>query len=311
MKRIALYLTLALILVQCTKEVQIDIPGFEEQLVIDGRIETDMPPIVLLSKSKEVYAPTDLNAFLNGFITGADVKVSNGTTEVTLDEICSDNLPPGFEAYAAALLGIPVDSLANYHICAYTTANSAMFGEVGKTYTLTVNYEGKTYTGETSIVNPTLLDKVYWKPDGDLVQHGWSWATLSDPANQYDAYMWEVKRLDGANSDPNFMKTYAPYFDDDFFDGLTFDFYYENPFTDDSSYPDSVRWYYELGDTVVIKLSKMDRDVFSFFEKKMMQLQTAGNPFATPTNIPSNIEGGALGVWAGYSPSYDTLICLP
>ena len=42
-----------------------------------------------------------------------------------------------------------------------------------------------------------------------------------------------------------------------------------------------------------------------------MQLQTAGNPFATPTNIINNISGDALGIWAGFSPSFDTLICLP
>jgi hypothetical protein len=55
----------------------------------------------------------------------------------------------------------------------------------------------------------------------------------------------------------------------------------------------------------------MDRDVFNFFEKKYIQMSTAGNPFATPTNIPTNIVGGALGVWAGFSTSYDTLYCLP
>ena len=53
-------------------------------------------------------------------------------------------------------------------------------------------------------------------------------------------------------------------------------------------------------------------DAFAnFFEKKYVQLTTAGNPFATPTNIPTNIAGGALGVWAGYSTSYDTLYCVP
>jgi hypothetical protein len=55
----------------------------------------------------------------------------------------------------------------------------------------------------------------------------------------------------------------------------------------------------------------MDAPVFEFFEKKYAQLQTAGNPFATPTNIPTNFTGGALGIWAGFSPSYDTLICIP
>ena len=68
---------------------------------------------------------------------------------------------------------------------------------------------------------------------------------------------------------------------------------------------------YPQGDTVVIKSSKMDLQVYEYLEKKYLQLQTAGNPFATPTNIPNNISGGALGIWAGFSPTYDTLVCQP
>jgi len=304
-------LFVGIILLGCTKEIEIEIPGFEEQLVIDGRIEPNLPPIVLLSESQEVFATTDVTAFLNGFITGATVTVSNGTEVVVLDEFCTGNLPPGADTVAAQLLGIPIDSLANYNICAYTTLNTAVWGEVGKTYDLTVDYEGASYTAQTQIVQPTALSAVYWKTEDGYVTQGFSWCTLSDPPNQFDAYYWEVKRLDGANSDPMFEETYSPVFDDEFFDGLTFDFWYENPFTHGGEYPDSVRWHYALGDTVVIRLSKLDRDVFEFFEKKHMQLQTEGNPFATPTNIPTNIEGGALGIWAGFSPSYDTLICLP
>ena len=127
----SLLLTL-LMLSACTKEVVIDIPGYEEQLVIDGTIETDQPPIVFLTKSKDIYAPTDLEAFLSSFVSGATVTVSNGTTTVQLTEVCSDNLPPGSEPIVAELLGIPEDELGNYHICGYTSLDPAIFGEIGK-----------------------------------------------------------------------------------------------------------------------------------------------------------------------------------
>ena len=95
------------ILVSCTKEVQIDIPPHEEKIVIDGSIETGQPPIIFISKSNDIYSPTNFEAFLNGFISGATVSVSNGTNTIVLDELCSDNLPPGTEQAAAELLGIP------------------------------------------------------------------------------------------------------------------------------------------------------------------------------------------------------------
>ena len=133
-------LALLVLVASCTKEVEIDIPGYEEQLVVDGRIETNMPPIILLTKSQQVYAPTDLDAFLNSFISGATITLSDGTNSTTLTEICSDNLPPGTEELAASMLGIPADQLANYSICSYTTLYPVFLGQVCKVYTLTVSY---------------------------------------------------------------------------------------------------------------------------------------------------------------------------
>lgn len=316
MKTLIYILPIILLLAACTKEVRIAIPGYEEQLVIDGRIETGQPPIVILSKTRDIYAPTDLNAYLGSFISGATVTVSDGSTTIVLDEVCTDNLPPGTEPIVAAWFGIPEEELANYHICAYTSFNTAIWGQVGKTYHLTVDYENKTYTAVTSILQPTPLDSVYWKQDSDAPSgFGFSWARLSDPAGQYDAYFWEAKRLktgpDGLPLDPSFTATYAPVFDDQFIDGKTFDFGYENPNNYKEEVPHEERGYYRVGDTVVIKFSKMDPGVFEFMEKKYIQLQTTGNPFASPTSIPTNIKGGALGVWAGFSPAFDTLICSP
>lgn len=314
MKNILTTLVILFVISACTKEVKIDIPGYEEQLCIDGSIETGMPPLVLLSRSQDIYSPTNIEAFLNSFVSGATVVVGNGTATVVLDEICTDNLPAGSEPMAAAIFGIPESELSNYHLCAYTTFDTNVWGEIGKTYTLSVTFEGKTYTSSTTIEQPTTLTQLYWKPDGALTDWGYSWAKLSDPANEYDAYMWEVKRINvGTGTTPKdafFTKTFNAVFDDSFFDGLTFDFFYENPMSwDDQNIPAEGKGYYQLGDTVVVKFSKIDRYVFDYMEKKYAQLATAGNPFATPTNIPTNIKGGALGVWAGYSPSYDTLVC--
>ena len=313
------YLTIifaAIVLSGCEKEIKIDIPGYEEQLVIDGFIETNQPPLVLLSRTKNIYAATDLDAFLNGFVSGATVTVSDGTTTFQLDEICSDNLPPGSEDIAAAIFGIPVSELSNYHLCAYTSLNPLTFGQVGKTYYLTVTFEGKTYTSTTQILSPTPLNSVYWKSDPEVPGYGYSYALLADPAATYDAYRWEVKRInknpDGTPKDANFKKTYSPFFDDEFFNGLTFEFWYENPMSwDDDSLENKYKGYYKQGDSVVIKLSKMDKGVYEFQEKKYAQISTGGSPFASPSNIPTNIVGGALGLWAGYSPYFDTLVCEP
>lgn len=297
----------------CTKEVQIDIPGFEEQIVVDGSIETGMPPIVILSRSKDIYSPTNLEAFLSGFVTDADVFVSDGTNEYQLNLICSDDLPPGMEDLVAGFLGIPADQLAQFNICAYTSLDPAIWGQVGKTYHLRIEHEGNHYTGTTQLLPPHALDSLWWKEEASTPGYGFSHATLSDPPGAYDAYKWEVKRINLVNGEPvdsYYRPTFNNVFNDEFFNGKTFSFYYENPWTVGN--PDvepEHRGRYKLGDTVVVKFSKIDEGTYDFLYSKITQALSSGNPFASPMNVRTNLEGGCLGVWAGYSPLYDTLVC--
>jgi hypothetical protein len=105
-----------------------------------------------------------------------------------------------------------------------------------------------------------------------------------------------------------YSKPFNPFFNDQFFNGLTFDFETQNPI-EDPTIPSQYRGYFHLGDTLILKMSKLGRKEYSFFDKKFNQIYSAGSPFATPLNVPTNITGGAMGVWVGYSPWYDTIIC--
>ena len=305
-QKIAFLLLLIMGLNSCSKEVKIDIPGFDEQIVIDGSIETGTPAIIFLSNSKDIYAPTDINSYLSGFISGATVTVSNGTITDTLTEICTDNLPAGFESIAAAFFGLPIEQLVNLHLCAYVS--TGIVGEVGKTYSLKVLYNDKIYTSSTKIENPTALDNLFWREQANLPGYGFSWAKITDSPIMGDAYRWEVKNL----GDLFYSKPFQPFTDDRFYNGKTFEFSVENPMSfKDQTIENQYKGYYKLGDTIVVKFSKLGKKEYQFFEKKYNQIYSGGNPFATPTNIPTNIEGGALGIWAGFSPWYDTLICAP
>jgi hypothetical protein len=129
---------------------------------------------------------------------------------------------------------------------------------------------------------------------------------LSDPSSTADAYLWEVKYL----QDFQFSKTFNPYFNDKFFNGLSFEFAYENPMSfEDPTANNPYRGYFKQGDTIVVKFSKLGMNEFNYFEKKYNQMYSGGSPFAVPTNIPTNLKGGALGIWVAYSPYFDTIIC--
>jgi hypothetical protein len=315
MKKAILFLAILILVVSCTKEVIIDIPGYSEQLVIDGRIETNSPPFVLLSRSKDIYAPTNLEAYLASFVKGAKVTVSNGTKTVVLDEICSDNLPPGSEVFFEDLFGIPAAELAGVNFCAYTTFDTDIWGEIGKTYTLKVEYDGKEYNSTTEIVQPVGLNELFWKGDSGSTEYGFGWANLTDPSGVFNGYFMEVKRINiigGKERDDLYEPIFNPANNDEFFDGTTFDFGYGNPQSfKDTSVAQNVKGYYKVGDSVAIKFSSLDRNAHRFLYDKYIQLYNGGNPFAVPTNVKTNITGGALGAWLGYSPYFDTLYCQP
>ena len=149
----SIVLGLSLFLVaSCTKEVHVDIPGFQEKIVIEGSIETDGYPFVLISKNKNVYAPTSQQEMLAGYLPGAQVWVSDGTDTIQLTEICSSNLPAGMDTVVSAFLGVPVDLLNLVNVCAYIGTDGNFKGQVGKTYTLRVDFEGKTYHSSSIIL---------------------------------------------------------------------------------------------------------------------------------------------------------------
>ena len=305
-QKIAFLLLLIMGLNSCSKEVKIDILGFDEQIVIDGSIETGTPAIIFLSNSKDIYAPTDIDSYLSGFISGATVIVSNGTITDTLIEICTNNLPPELDSIAAEYFGVPFEQLVDLNLCGYVS--TGLVGEVGKTYVLKVIHNNKTYTSSTKIENPKVLDNLFWKEQVNLPGYGFSWAKITDSPVMGDAYRWEVKNL----SDLFYSKPFQPFTDDRFYNGKTFEFSVENPMSfKDQTIENQYKGYYKLGDTIDVKFSKLGKKEYQFFEKKYNQIYSGGNPFATPTNIPTNIEGGALGIWAGFSPWYDTLICVP
>lgn len=298
----------------CVKEVETDIPEHEPTLVVDGVIRTGEAPFVILSKSSDIYAATDLNSMLETFQSGASITVSDGTSSIVLDEVCANDLPPGAEQAFAEFFDLDVSELPSLELCIYTDITGNFMGEIGKTYSISIEFEDEIYEASSDILEPLPLDNLFWKEEEDAENFGFSWFTISDPPGQFDAYFWETKRIntnaEGEPLDQNFKPTFAPAFDDTFFDGLTFDFAFENPHNfDNSDLPAQQRGLYERGDTVVVRFSKIDEAVFDFMEKKYTQLQSGGSPFAAPINLPSNFNNGAKGVWAAYSPVYDTLVC--
>ena len=305
-----------LLLIACEKNIDVDLPTTEPKLVIEGVIEQGQPPYLILTRTENFFDPTDANSLEQIFVHGAQVTVDNGNMQFALTELCTDQIPDSLVPLVAELIGVDVETLTSINFCAYTTLDPLAFGEVGKTYSLTVNAEGKTATASTKIHEPVPLDSVWFDledPD-ENDSLGYAWAQLSDPDTVGNAYRWFAQRINHyANGDQKDSYAIPPIgsaFSDQFFNGLDFEFFYfrgqlTNSDKEDDNNDEANL--YKVGDTIVIRFVTIGLAEEEFYGSFEEQVLNTGNPFANPTNVLTNIEGG-LGIWAGYGASYDTII---
>lgn len=303
MNKLIFILAAVFLFTACTKEVTLDIEGAEEKIVVQGSIEPGMPPIVILTHTNPYFGNNNFSSVDEIFIHGAVMTVSNGSYTATLSEICTNDLPDSLLPLIGEMVGLDSASLANVNFCVYSTLDASIYGQVGSSYSLTIDANGKQLSAVTTIPQPVALDSLWFKIEYD--DFGFVWAKLSEPAGTGNAYRWFSKRL---GEDGSFLAPWGSAFEDKFIDGESFEFAYNRPDTQYEEY-NTVEGenYFQVGDTIVIKFCAIDIPHYQFWRTFETQAVNNGNPFAAPTSIRSNITGG-LGIWGGYSPVYDTLI---
>jgi hypothetical protein len=282
--RVIIFFGLLLSLSSCVRDVEVILPEHKEKMVVEGHIEPGEKAYVFLSKNVAYFGNTDISNFQNYVIHGAVVTIWDGTQLDTLKEVF-----PG---------------LGYYYVATYMT------GVIGKTYLLTINHNSKTYTASTTIPAPVPLDSIWFQVQGNMDSLGYIWAHLSDPPGLGQQYRWFAKRL---NKDSTYLPPYGSVFDDKFIDGESFDFAYNRGRVPNSDAEDDLNieaYFFKKQDTVVVKFCTLDADAYKFYRQYETEILSAGNPFAAPTSIPSNIypKGEVLGVFCGYGVWMDTLI---
>jgi hypothetical protein len=160
------------------------------------------------------------------------------------------------------------------------------------TYRLNVQVDGETFTASAFMPEPVAIDSLTFRP----VQNFFGpppqgppkfnvFLNFQDPASR-NYYRAVYTRNGNAQDKLGDIQL----FDDELTNGN----YIEIPIFNQE---------YKLGDTAYVALQTMDVEVYTFLETFVSAASAdAGSPFsAAPDNPISNIEGGALGVFAAYS----------
>lgn len=276
----------------CEKEIDIDLPQPDAKLVVEGWIENGEYPVVIVTRNSSYFAPIDSSYLMDSlFITDALVIVSDGVT--------NDTLQPFLDYNAYMNNSWPI----------FYYKGSKIIGAENGSYTLYIVAEGEVITGHTTIPHAIAFDTLYWeKENGTGDSLGFIHALVSDPGNEKNYYRIFSKRL---GRDYNFVPIMSSVYDDLYFNGLS-GFEYEimrgeTSYDNEDIYEDPELGYYTRGDTVVIKLSSIDREHYEFWRTLEEDVIGGGNPFTNPVTIRHNVEG-ALGVFGGYGSACDTIV---
>jgi len=197
-----LFIMLALLtfFAACSKDVNIVLPAFTQEYVVDGEIEQGKPPMVFVTTNTSYFGTTDSLTMINSIvIPNAIVTVSDGEhSEVLTKTFLPDYMPP------IGYMG------------------STIIGEIGKTYHLTVVINGKTLSATTSIPEPIHYDSIYFKLQPSEDSLGLLWPTLTTPANKELYFRIFTKRQ---TKDKRFMPLRrGSVYDDVTFEGQTVTF---------------------------------------------------------------------------------------
>ncbi len=290
MKFLAGLLSTIIIFSSCEKTLDLQPGGLEPKLVVDASIETNQPPFIILSTSLSYFSNISPEILAASQVRNAVVTVSDGSKTSRLKEYTQ----PIGNGYTISFYTIDSSNLA-----------SAIFGQPGKKYDLTIETNGKKYAASTTIpVLAKRVDSLWWKktPGNTDSSKVLLMAKVTDPPGfgNYVRYFTKVNNgafLPGANS----------VFDDQIVDGTTYEVQVDKGINRNDPPKFEDYGFFERGDTITVKFSNIDKASYDFWRTVEYSYQSIGNPFSSPATVQSNVPG-ALGAFCGYSVQYKTLV---
>ncbi len=173
-----------------------------------------------------------------------------------------------------------------------------IIGEINGVYELSILVDNNLITSETTILEPIAIDSLWFEAlseDHDSI--GFIHGVFDDPPElgNYFRVFTKSKGRDSSYMHPWYSVGHDRNVNGD--EEIEFRVYHgANDFEDEESID---RWYFHIGEEVSIKFCSIDKSSFDFWQSYQQNAGGTGNPFAAPTSLKSNINGG-LGIWGGY-----------
>jgi len=246
------------------QEVDIDLPPYNEQLVVECYLVPDQPFAALLTRSASYFEPfpTENDQFLeNILVSNANVSISHkGNTYQLRNRLVYNSFQERVFNYVADER-VPMDLESDFELRIETQ-------------------DGQLITATTRLLPVVPIDSLVVEfNDTDTLARVLTYFT--DDPEQENYY----RRIFSAG------------------DTIEQDFVVDDRFVDSSKVVFGTAYDYAVGDTVQSLLYHIDEDYFLFQNSILNALTANGNPFVQPSTIISNLEGEteAIGIFTGIS----------
>ncbi len=293
-------------LVSCEKDILLEIPEGDPKLVVEGHIEQNQPPIVVITRSVPVFSEFSQQQLENAFVHNAEVFVSDGTREFKLQELNSGFLPAELVKIIAEQYGFSPDASGQLPFLLYFYTSAELKGEVGKKYKLRITAENQELTAATSIPQLTRIDSLWVRPHPDPKNDSlvMLWYRYRDPDTVGNCVRYFTKR----NEEAFYPGYFTSVFIDDFVNGKPYIDYPLQRGEPKTREPDFDTFgYFRKGDSITVKWCTIDIEQYRFWSSLENDFGSRGNPFGSPVAIQSNVKGG-LGIWGGYGVTYHRFV---
>jgi hypothetical protein len=250
------------------KEILVELPDYDSQVVLECYLEPGRPFRLLLTKSASYFAPfpTQNDQFLENILEQeAEVIIRHNGEEIVLANQLSFDPETG--------------KVYNYSSPTLVPEN------YGQNFELDITTQtGQTIGATTRILPVVPIDSIVILFDEENDSLARADTYLTDDAQSANFYRRSV-HLGSLETEPE--QDFAT--DDEFLDSEKFFF--------------GTAYDYAVGDTLIFTIYHIDQTYFQFFNSIQQAILSNGNPFGQPSPIISKLEGtaNAIGIFTGLS----------
>ncbi|MEM7655254.1 MAG: DUF4249 domain-containing protein [Bacteroidota bacterium] len=283
-------IVLGVLLTACnlTQEVEIELPEYEPQIVVESYLRPGLPYLVTMVESTSFFDDVELD-----YVRDATVTISHEGTTDTLLPIEIDLNTPGLEGVLDTALLKTLEPIIGQGIYLYGALQ--LVPEVyNEPFELSIKtQDGRELSATTYIPEPVAQDSFKYRFNEDSLAIVLTQFTdIAGEVNFYRRVLEEREPRISENTDGTQDTTWV--------DDVEQEFILDDDLGDGEPFVFGTTFEYQAGDTLFSTIYHITPEYYRFLETRDAAITASFSPFAPPAVVSTNIEGGA-GIFAGFT----------